>query len=171
MIPHDRLIKCCRALRDVVVQYYATEGLDLPSRRYVSPGVPAWDCDQFVVYVERNTSGTVNAEDTSAIDCLVVRSATIVAEIARCVPKVEQAGDQVVVPTPEEEEAAAELVLTDPMALVNAAVQGYRDGSLAGCKGLAVVEWEALGPDGGFAGGRQRFRWQLTDVGLGAGLG
>lgn len=163
MIPPARLFDAATALLEVTRDFYVDNGYPFPPRHYVSCGLPAWDCEQATVYVERTFSGQVDQEDVAPISCLVVRSAVLVLEIARCVPMIDSEGDQPRIPTVQEETDAAELVLADPMLIVNAAVDGYRNGQLAGCRGLSVIDWEALGPEGGFAGGRQRFRWQLTE--------
>ncbi len=163
-IPRDRVYAAASALLETARDYYVDNGEEWPDRYYVSPGIPAWDCEQAVAYVERTFSGLTDQETFAPIDCLVVRSATIVVEIARCVPGIQNDGlDNTVLPTVDQEDTAAQLVLADPVLLVNAAVDGYRAGLLSGCRGLAVVEWESIGPEGGVAGGRQRFRWLLTE--------
>lgn len=162
-LPADRLYDAARALLDVVVEHYATVGVPLPPRQFVSDGTPAWDCEQVCVYVERTASGTVEAETTTAINCLVVRSAQITVEIARCTPVfADEFSDAP--PTAEAIEAVSRLVLADPMHLTNAIVAAHRAGNLGGDKGLSLIEWESLGPQGGLVGGRQRIRWQLSEV-------
>ena len=163
MLPADRLYSAAKALLDVVVAHYADQGVPLPDRRFVSDGTPAWDCEQVVTYVERTFSGTLENENTRPLNCLVVRSAQIVVEIARCTPVFANDYDDAP-PTAEAIDGVAQTVLGDSMHLTNAIVAGHQAGELGGCKGLALVEWESLGPQGGLVGGRQRVRWQLTEV-------
>lgn len=162
-LPADRLYAAARALLDQVVAYYAEQDVPLPPRQFVSDGTPAWDCEQVVTYVERTFSGTLENENTRPLNCLVVRSAQIVIEIARCTPVFANEYDDAP-PTGEAIEAVSQLVLADSMHLTNAIVGAHQAGDLGGCKGLALVEWESLGPQGGLVGGRQRVRWQLTEV-------
>jgi hypothetical protein len=163
-LPRDRLWECASKLLDTVANYYREKEEPLPARRFVSPGLPSWECEQVTAYVERTYSGeALDTEGTGLVDCLVMRHAVIVIEIARCAPMTDMTLDQPQIPTVGDEEESARAVLADPMLIVNAAVQAYRAGDLAGCRGLAIVDWEALGPESGLAGGRQRFRWQLTE--------
>lgn len=162
-LPADRLYLAARALLDAVVAGYAAAGVALPPRQFVSDGTPAWDCEQVTVYVERTFSGTVAAESTSPMNCLVVRSAQFSIEIARCTP-VFADGWSDAPPTGDAIEAVAETVLADPMIVANSIVAAQRAGDLAGKDGLSLIEWESLGPQGGLVGGRQRVRWQLTEV-------
>lgn len=164
-LPADRLYRAARNLLDVVVAHYASVGVALPDRQFVSDGTPAWDCEQVCVYVERvfSTRGDVSSEANQPIDCLVVRGAQIAVEIARCTPVFADDWSDAA-PSGEAIETVAQQVLADPMHLTNAIVDGYRNDELAGARGLSLVEWESLGPQGGLVGGRQRVRWSLTEV-------
>lgn len=161
--PPDRLYSAARALLDEVVAYYATQGVDLPARQFVSDGTPAWDCEQVCTYVERTFSGLPAAENSDPINCLVVRSAQIAIEIARCTPVFADEWSDAP-PTAEAIDAVAQQVLSDPMHVAAAVVAAHRAGDLGGDQGLSLLEWESLGPQGGFVGGRLRVRWQLTEV-------
>jgi hypothetical protein len=161
--PADRLYSAARALLDTVVAYYDDQGVPLPDRRFVSDGTPAWDCEQVCTYVERTFSGTLEDENTRPMNCLVVRSAQIVVEIARCTPVFANEWSDAP-PAADEIDGVAQTVLGDSMLLANGIVAAHKAGDLGGCRGLALVEWESLGPQGGLVGGRQRVRWQLTEV-------
>lgn len=163
MLPADRLFDAAQALLDTVVAHYVTAGVALPDRQFVSDGTPAWDCEQVVVYVERTFSGTLENENTRPLNCLVVRSAQMVVEIARCTPVFASEYDDSP-PAADAIQAVSRQVLADSMHMTNAIVAAHQAGELGGCKGLALVEWESLGPQGGLVGGRQRVRWQLTEV-------
>lgn len=160
-LPVDAIYDVARATLDVVVAAYIDAGVDLPDRQYVADGTPAWDCDQVTVYAERTFSGFAGQEVVAPLDCLHIRSAVFWVEIARCVPALTNRG---AAPTAAAIEASAQVILRDPIIVANALVQAYRDGELGGCLGLVLEGWEGLGPEGGYAGGRQRFRYQLTEA-------
>lgn len=162
----DLLYACADKLLEAVVAYYEEGGLDeLPDRRYVSPGLPAWDfCEgcggQLTVYLDRTFGWDGEAETALPLDYLGVRAAEYLVEVALPVAVINDAGEA---PDAQLIDDDARLVLRQPTAIVNGLAAAYRAGDLAGCKGLTLLGWEALGPDGGFAGGRQRVRWQLTE--------
>lgn len=160
-LPSDRLYAVAAAHLAAMVAYYAGEGVELPERRYVSDGnAVAWDCEQAVVYIERTFQGLADVETGQAIDQLEVRTAQLWLEVVRCSPVVD--GDEV--PTAEAIDDNAQLVLADGIMLAAGVRAAYKAGELGGCHGLVIGEWQALGPAGGYVGGRQGVRHQLTDV-------
>lgn len=160
-LPSDRIYSIARAHLDAVVAYYAGVAASLPERQYVSDGnAVAWDCEQLVVYVERTYQGYSDAETGQAIDQLEVRSAALWLEVVRCSPAVD--GNDI--PTAVEIETNAQLVLADAVMLAAAVRAAYKAGDLGDCHGLTIGEWQALGPAGGYVGGRQGVRHQLTAV-------
>lgn len=161
MLPPDRLYNVARAALDIVAAAYVDLDVDLPERQYVADGTPAWDCEQVVVYVERTFSGLADQETVAIQECLLIRSASLWVEVVRCVPVLDDRGDA---PAADDIEASAQVILADPLIITNALVAAYRAGTFGGCKGLVLEGWESLGPEGGLAGGRQRFRYQLTEA-------
>lgn len=161
MQPTDRWYQAASDLLAVVVAGYAAEGVPLPARQLVTPGVPAWDidvapCDGLVgVYVERQFSyaGNLAQEVIEPLYPAVgfaTRGAVVSVNVLRCVPVLT---DQGLPPAATAEEAAAATILGDSQLLVNTIVAAVRDGEIGGCGSLALEGWRSLGPEGGWAGG------------------
>lgn len=146
--------------------YAAQTSYLLPDRRYVSPGLPAVDCEQVTVHVER----TYSFEGDLAAEVLqphlpragfAARGATIVIQIFRCAPKADTQGTKIVLPDVADEEAAALSTYSDAVFVINALLAGEKNADLPGCSGLAIENWNSLGPNGGFVGGETRVRVTL----------
>jgi len=166
--PVTRIYDTCQQLLDAVVAGHTGT---LPERRYVSAGAPAWDCELVAVWCER-TFGVAGDPAVEVIDPLAssaghtMRAGTFVVTIARCTAAVVDAnGDQITLPSVDEEEAAAAELYQDAQAVINALVAAERAGDLPGCHGVAFESWGPLGPEGGFVAGELRVR-----VGLSSGL-
>lgn len=161
-LPADRVYLVARAVLDAVVDHYATEGVDLPERRYVSDGpMVAWDCEQLVVYVERTFPGLADVEQPRVVDGLEVRSAVMQAEIVRCSPTIDDE-NAVNFPDPAEIEASAMLTLADAVLLPAAIRAAYKAGELGCCHDVVIGGWAGLGPMGSLVGGRAQITMQLT---------
>lgn len=151
-------ITLARAILQHVGAYYTTNNVPIPARQYVSPGLPAWDCEQVVVTVERQSpvAGDPTLEGPTAVQAdpaFHMRAATIAITVVRCVPVL---GEQGELTSTDDEEDAAELILADAGHVWLAIVQALDDGDLPGCGAVAFVSWDGLGPEGGLAGGLLR---------------
>lgn len=143
-----------------VVSRFATEGISLPARQYVTGGQIALDCEQVVVEVVRVYTGTPGAELANPVSCAVPRSAEMRIWIVRCVPTLKDNGD---FPTQAELDASGEELLTDGWVLVWGLLQEYRDGNfLSQCDKLVIGNLSAVGPEGGFGGFTLSFDADLT---------
>lgn len=159
------LTTVCEDALDAVVDYYTLNGIDLPARRYISGGQPAWDCELVAVYVVLITPGDLagaTTADASFEDGVSygLRNATLGVTIVRCgvTSKVSAAG-KVTAPTVAEEEAVAAALHLDADSIDIAILTS----TLAGCQMLSPVGWGPIGPQGGFVGGEWRYRVSLEE--------
>lgn len=158
----DRLYQVAALCLRVIEDYYAAEGLDLPTRRCVSDGVAIYDCEQLTVQVERiySTAGNASAEVIAEADCLGMRAATLAITTLRCAPTLTSAGKA---PTTSKIDASAQRVLADPTIQWSALRAARKAGDLAPYNhGLVLEGWQGIGPEGGLSGGTMRVRWALT---------
>lgn len=154
---------CADALQ-AVVDYYTMQGIDLPARRYVSGGQPAWDCELVAVYVVTVVPGDLagaTTADASFEDGVAfgLRNATIAIDIVRCGATATVVGGKVTPPTVAAEEAVAEALHLDADSVDVAIITS----DLVGCQMLSPVGWVPVGPQGGFVGGEWRYRVSLED--------
>lgn len=164
MASHDRLYGIARVVLDTVAAGLATAGHDVPARQYVADGnMVAWDCEQLVVAVDttQNHQGNVAVEATDLAFAMAARSATLGVWIARCCPTVDDDGSP---PPADEVDASAQVVLADPMIMLDCLWRAHAAGDLGSCKGLAFQRWQAIGPMGGLTGGVLRLNIDLTAV-------
>lgn len=157
--PPDRLYQVARVVLDTVVATLENP----PPRRYVSVGNPAFDCEQVVVSVDRTLghAGDIAQEVTAPLGCLVMRAVDIGVWVIRCAPTMNDDGQA---PSAASLEASAAALLRDPVVILNGLVAAHQAGTLAPSRGLGFLNWQALAPEGGFAGGVQRIRLDLTGV-------
>lgn len=163
---NDRVWQIAKAVLAAVVDGYAAESVALPARQFVSPGLPAWDCDILAVQATRTFghAGNVAAEiiDPQTPSAgHAMRGVALDVHLIRCVPTTHDDGTNISVPSVIEEEAAAEVILTDAQLLLNVLVAAQRAGDLPGCSGLAFEQWRNLGPSGGLGGGVLTVRVQV----------
>lgn len=149
------LFEVANGLFDSVVAHYADEMADLPERRYISDGLIARDCEQFVVQIARTYSGTPTALATGATSGLATRTAVLRAEIARCSPVTGDSGSP---PSPEAIMQSADLIHSDHDDLIDAARKFAKD---SGCDPIAVGDATPFGPEGGIAGWAVEVRAQI----------
>lgn len=142
-----------------VVTHYAAEKVALPTRRYVSPGLPAWDCEQCCVYVSRSYghSGDVAQPTTEPMYAAAgwgARAIVVSVQVTRCVPVPNQRGNAraVSLTRVEDEQEAAQAIYADGQLCMNAVVAGVRNGALTKLNSVAFLDWDIVGPDGGFVG-------------------
>ncbi len=159
----DRIWLLAQAVRDAIHVGYAVEGVPLPDRQFVSPGLPAWDCELLAVQAER-TFGHAGNLATEVLEPQLpaaghaLRGVTCAVWLIRCVPTIHDDGSNVTVPSVTEEEAAAAVILRDAQLLLNVLVAAQRAGDLPSCSGVAFEQWTNVGPQGGLGGGVLRVR-------------
>lgn len=166
--PESRVHALALATRDEVVRYYAEQVLDLPERRQVTAGAPAWDCEMLAVW-SRGTgphSGDVSRTDATPLPSIQLgtRWLDLSITITRCSTTIEEVNRVVLWPTTEEEEAVAEAVHRDEVAVVNAIKAGADAGRLPNLADWTMGAWKIIGPNGGFVASEHEFRlatdWQ-----------
>jgi hypothetical protein len=139
-------------------------------RAYVSPGVPAWDCEQLTVHA----GGPVVA-DTAPLqpplqpgrrieEVGMVNLVTITATVIRCcVPGPEAEGQTIYFPPAEDLDAVAKVILADCWAIWNHVATLKRAGTLwpPKTRELFFDPAVAVGASGGCAGWQMQMRVQL----------
>lgn len=159
----DRIFQVASAVKLAIIDGFADALVDLPDRAYVTYGLPAHDCAQLAVSVETtaSTEGPLGQEIVEPVlgkPGHAMRFARLAITLIRCVPTVNAEGETVIIPTADEEEEAAETVLTDAQLLLNVIVAAQRSGDLPRCGGVAFEQWQAITPNGGLGGGILRVR-------------
>lgn len=150
---NEYLVACHEAL--------ATTQEGAPTRYFISPGPPAWDCpDQLTVHVggpsvaDTLPQGVLDpghrATVTGQVN-LVVLTATIL----RCAPTVDDDGN---FPTPQQLDAASTVLLDDLWAIWNYVRSAKTNDALFPPRERELIQDPAiaLAPQGGIAG------WQIT---------
>lgn len=140
-----------------------------PSRVYVSPGVPPWDCEQLTVHAGGPAEG-----DTAPLqpplqpghrvpDGREVRLVSVTATILRCAPTTQTNGQVPVFPKATALDACAQIILSDCWAIWNHLATLKRDDALFGPKTREFYfdPAIALSAAGGFVGWELPFRVQL----------
>lgn len=156
----NRLYGIARAMLDCV----AAAVPDPPARLYVSDGpLVAWDCEQLVAAVERtaSTAGNAAVEVQDPTLGFVMRSATIGLWLVRCCPTMDDDGTA---PPADQIDASAQTVLADPTVMVRALWAAQQAGTIGGCRSMAFLGWQGVGPQGGLTGGVLRMAVDLTSV-------
>ena len=141
------------AVLAAVVAEAAERDVTLPTRQLVSNGKPTVDCEQLTVHVIRvfSHSGDVSIQVPESLVGAAgfsMRGVEIAVTIVRCDP---QPKGNASAPGAARIDASAADVLDDAE-LIDAALRAY--GRASGCNSLAVLEWTALDPEGGFVGGQ-----------------
>lgn len=149
-------------------------GEDLPDRRYVADGETAWDFESFgdwpefsgqltvrVVRVYPHT-GDARQEFSGVFGIETMLGAEVEVQVLRCVPGVGQDEGGISIPSAEEIEASAAVVLADAMDLWAAVLAAKRAGDLPGCNGVTWMGWSGVGPQGYMGGGSSTFRLDLA---------
>jgi hypothetical protein len=144
-----------RTILDVIEAGYSEGGTALPARRYVSPGAPAYDCDQVTVHLVRTYSyeGRVTVEVPAPVGdrdahTLALRAGVYEITIVRCLPPPAPSGAP---PAAARLEEAAVVILDDaervPLLLAAAA-------QAMALNAVALGGWTSIGGSGGLGGGR-----------------
>lgn len=163
----SRTYDVARTALDLLVADWPADpdvALPLPARRYVNWGAVIWDCDQIVVSIERTFghTGDVSAEQIDVQPMtMAVRAVTLAIWIVRCVPDIDASGEQIVLPTPAELEASAQVFAADTDQVLAILARRQRQHDFASCDGLGFENCLASGPEGGFAGGVTRLRAEI----------
>lgn len=158
----DRVYGTARAVLDQLVTRLPALGVtDVPDRQYVSIGLPALDCEQLVVSIDRivGHEGNPGTETTAPLRCLVMRAVELTVWLLRCAPTVGDSGDP---PAAADIDASSEQVAGDPQAVLQALLGAYRDGDVGSQWGVVFMDWRAITPEGGLVGGAQRVRYDLS---------
>lgn len=138
---------------DVVVDWYQANGVALPLRRYVTAGVPSWDCDQVTVRGVRRFphTGNVVAEEPQVHMKISQEGIIVEVQIVRCAPAF---GDDEGSPPPVAElNARAHTLYDDAEYVLTAIREATAAGTLPGCHGVVFLSWTNDGEDGNYMGG------------------
>lgn len=79
-------------LLDDMATALITTGRSIPSRRYITAGEVADDCEQFVVTLNRLFHGLPSDETPLEVDCRSATSAEFEVRLTKCVPTVGEDG-------------------------------------------------------------------------------
>lgn len=159
MSDHGPVYDAAELLLTLIATGYGESGVELPDRKYVTPGVvPAYDGTQLTVSALAVRVGIIGSTIGAPIrECGNVRYVTLRAELVRCTPTVKGNASP---PSAAELLVSAKEVLRD-LELVHSIIYSSR-GTLAGkgdaSKGVgipvAMTGSTPLGPDGGLSGVR-----------------
>lgn len=158
-LPLSALWDLAAAVRDAIETRWPIDAEPLPDRRFVSNGTIVWDCDQLAIGID-STFGTLGDPAFAAVLSgaqgigYSLRAASVTALLLRCVPAPEEddQGNVTAIPTTDEIETSAQLLLSDSIALFNVLLEAQAAGELATCQGLAFDRGQAEGPEGGLGG-------------------
>lgn len=145
-----------------------------PTRAYVSPGQAAIDCEQLTVHVQTLSESpfqTGNGAEarSKAINRGGLAKATLVIQVARCVPVPEVRNGKPIFPAPADLDAAARMIDQDGWALWLGLNYALKHGTLMEvCAGAERLGGEKLIPQGGFGGWLFTYRVPLEGGVLGA---
>lgn len=168
----DRIYELATAVKQAVIDHYADEAAsgiargddaELPERRYVAEGIPAWDCPFMCVQVERmfGGPGPANQGATSFETTGTLRSATMAIWIVRWATSY-RADTGARTPPTDELEASAALVLADPVHVLRAIKTARAEGKLPSTHGLVWEETIPAGPEDEMVGTVTRVTLRLT---------
>lgn len=147
-----RLYDLAAGVLAAVETTYQAEGIDLPERRYVADGPPAYDCEQVVVALVRMYPGLPFQEDPGqpVLKMRLLRSVTLAVHVVRCIPVLDNQGNP---PTAAAIDASGANVLQDSWMLPWAMLEGHRQQLFAPlCDTIGMRELTPAEPSGGFGG-------------------
>jgi hypothetical protein len=157
-----------------VVAFFATAGVDLPTRQYVTVGDPsevAWDCEQLVVCLAdvgwgRSADATqLSPKFGKEASVNAMRHATYAVSLVRAAPTITDQGE---LPTADALAASGHALLTDAGLLSQCLVNfvAFRNDALPQGGSAQAGAVQAAGPQGGLValtGGLILTAGQLTD--------
>lgn len=173
MIPADRIFDIATACLEAVEAHYGSEGYDLPARRYVANGLPAFDltedqeCDEQVTVFCESTYGIQGSpliedpREQLADAGHAMRAGIFAITVVRCVPTID---DSTAIPTVAEENASSQEIYADAVLTLNALVAAQRAGELPGCGSITFLRWTNENAQGGVGAGTLRVAIALTDA-------
>jgi hypothetical protein len=145
---------------EYIEAFFTANGVALPDRRYIAPGVPAmdaWDCEQLMIGCVGITNGGAQQGNAggmpragSPASVITLRGIQYGIQLVRCVPKVSEYGQP---PDPAEVNKAGRQQLID-MGLISQAVVNLASSPPSWVtKEMNVDAGEVapLGPSGGYA--------------------
>lgn len=150
-------------LLDLVSQQLTTNGVVLPDRVYVAPGVDlAFDCEQLTVHLSRIISN-FPGQDTpypTITHKILRRSAEYFITLVRCVPTMNDSGD----PPPVDQMNAASTVIMTDMNELRKALENIEHQHLLMPVNVPVSIGPAItiGPLGGFAASQGSYTCEFT---------
>lgn len=166
MIPASRIFDIADACLDAVVAHYAEKAVELPERRYVANGLPAFDCEQVTVFCE-STSGI---SGSPAIEVATeqfrdaghaMRLGVFAVSIIRCVPTLDDEGDP---PTVADENESSALIYGDAVLVLNALIAAEEAGQLPEHGSIVFRGWTNENAQGGLGGGTLRAAISLAGL-------
>lgn len=150
-------------LLDAVVDLYAAEGIDLPERRVVVEGIPAFDCVSVIVSLRRVFRGLPNVSfGEQTLACAGIRTAEFHILILRCASAPDDDGNP---PAVNVIQSFSEPIYTDAWVLTAGMQLAALNGSLgAACDDISIGELAVIGPEGAIGGVDLTVLWQLGGV-------
>jgi hypothetical protein len=156
--PRERTYDLAVAVLTQIQAVYAAADVALPDRQYVATGsaVP-WDCELLAVSVPRLFGVPLDAAlygvagEGSDPRCVAWRGAQIDVTILRCDP---QPVRGTTAPSVYRLDDIARAVYADAELCTYALVTGDKAGLFGDGHNVALSDWAALGPEGGYVAGR-----------------
>jgi hypothetical protein len=151
-------------LLDLVVDQLTAQGVPIPERVYVAPGLDvAFDCEQLTVHLSRIISNFQGADTPYPVitHAIIRKSAEYYITLCRCVPSMNDDGSA---PSPESLSAAANVVMGDMMGL-RKAIETIEHQHLLVPRNVPVTLGQAntIGPLGGIATSQIMYSLELID--------
>jgi len=173
MQPGDRLFAWCQAVMDALEAWEIanTEGWLLPTRRVISHGAPAWDCELVAVWAEGTIGyeGDVSLPTSGPLSPSAPRSmrvATLGVTIVRCdlsAAELDLRGGEAELPSAASVTNTAQLTYQDQAHVMNALLaKDQSAGRPFGIHQWSPNGWAPEGPDGGLAGSTLRINVALV---------
>lgn len=149
----DRVVDVGQALLDSVTDRLVLAGIEVPERRLLVAGLPAFDCEQLTVHLQ--TTGTVQGDPNASLQTAVgphaafaMRAWQFVVSLVRCVyvpDDPENINDAAL-------QADGERSMRDAHCLPLAVVEARDLGMIAGCRNVIVGDVVVEEPSGGMIG-------------------
>lgn len=148
----DALFTLAQGLLTSIENIFSAAGVSLPSRKYVSNGDVAFDCEQLAVQASQVYLGQSGGQVITPITkgAAVVRTVEFSIYLLRCAPV---APDNQTAPSAADIQANAQKILIDGWVLFQGVLAEGIAGTLLGeCENFSVNAMTPQGPAGGQAG-------------------